>query len=152
MTENSIHDALVAWRAAERLWEATPTGAAGYGAATLQVVRTWLGYQEATLDPASGVFLLVVDDEHRYVAVSESVRAALGYAPSDLIGRTIFDLTASALQASAPAEWQQFLADGRLDGEYRLVTADHREVAVQYQARAHHPIPGFHLSRLWIEA
>ena len=45
-------------------------------------------------------------------------------------------------------DWQRFLIDGRQEGEYSMLDRDGREVRLRYQARAHHPIPGYHLSRL----
>jgi PAS domain S-box-containing protein len=143
----SIPDALVAWREAERRWESTTAADPGYGSAAIGVISAWLRYQELTdREPAS--FLLVADDDHRYVAVGGDVRSALGYAPEELLGLRIEDLAAPDLAAGTPAAWQQFLADGRQDGDFRLMTRDGREVSMRFQARAHHPIPGFHTSRL----
>jgi PAS domain-containing protein len=93
--------------------------------------------------------VLVVDEVHSFVAVGGGVKAALDYAPADLLGRRIEDIAAPDLAAAASSTFDRFLADGRQDGEYRLVARDGREVAMRYQARAHYPIPGFHTSRLW---
>jgi PAS domain S-box-containing protein len=146
----SIPNALDTWRAAERRWETTAPTDPGYRAASIEVISAWLRYQELT-DHEAGSFVLVADDDHRYVAVGEGVTAALGYEPSDLLGRRVDDLAAPDLASSTPAAWQRFLSDGRQDGEYRLLARDGREVSLHFQARAHHPIPGFHTSRLWAD-
>jgi PAS domain S-box-containing protein len=148
MPITSIPDALDAWREAERRWETTAPDDPGYGGAAIGVVSAWLRYQELTDRERSSV-ILVADDDHRYVAVGGDVQSALGYSADDLLGLQIEDIAAPDLAASTPAAWQQFLADGRQDGDFRLVARDGREVSMRFQARAHHPIPGFHTSRLW---
>jgi PAS domain S-box-containing protein len=143
----SVIKALNVWREAERRWEATDPADADYRASGIAVVSAWLRYQELVgEDPGS--FVLVADDEHRYVAVSDGVESALGYEASDLLGRQIEDIAAPDLVPGTPEAWQRFLSDGRQDGQFRLVACDGREVAMAFQARAHHPIPGFHVSRL----
>jgi len=144
----TIHEALAAWRAAERRWEALEHHDPAYRAAAIDVVAAWLTYHAPTELAGSGSFALVADDDHRYVAVSDGVREVLGYDPADLLGRRIEDITPPALAARTPGQWRQFLADGRQDGEFRLVSADGREVPLRFQARAHYPIAGYHLSQL----
>jgi len=67
---------------------------------------------------------MVADDEHRYVAMSEGVESLLGYKPTAILGRRIEDVAAPDLVPGTPAAWQQFLADGRQDGQFRLVASD----------------------------
>jgi len=150
MPTTQIPDALDAWRAAERRWEATDPVAPGYREAAIEVIAAWLRYQELT-EPDGGSFVLVADDDHRYVAVGGGVKAALGYEPAELLGRRIEDVAAPDLAADTPTAWQRFLTDGRQDGEYRLLARDGREVSMRFQARAHHPIAGYHSSRLTLD-
>jgi PAS domain S-box-containing protein len=145
----TIHEALEAWRAAERLWESMSADDPEYRRASIAVVAAWLAYHAPNEEAEPGSFVLVADDEQRYVAVSNGVTATLGYQPADLIGRRIEDIAPPDLAASTPADWQRFLAEGRQDGEFRLVAADGREVTLRFQARAHYPIAGYHRSRLW---
>jgi PAS domain S-box-containing protein len=145
-TSNS--EALAAWREAERRWEAAPLDSPGYRTAAIEVVSAWIRYHEL-INREPGSFVLVADDDHIYVAVGGGVEAVLGYEPEDLVGLRVEEISPPDLAAMTPAAWQRFLADGRQDGEYRLLARDGREVAVRFQARAHHPIPGFHTSRLW---
>jgi PAS domain S-box-containing protein len=148
LATSTISDALAAWREAERRWELTRLDDPGYRQAGIEVVAAWLRYHELTdREPAS--FVLVADDDHVYVAVGGGVRAALGYEPSELLGRRVDDISAPDLAADTPSAWERFLANGRAEGEYRLLARDGREVSMRFQARAHHPIPGFHTSRLW---
>jgi PAS domain-containing protein len=149
MSTPTVSEALDAWRAAERHWSATHPDDPTFRSASTDLVSAWLDYQLATgaFDPNCAV--LVADDEQRYVAVVGKIGPILGYAPADLIGRRVVEVTAPAIAASAPAQWQRFLADGRQEGGYRILDEDGREVAIRYVATANHPIPGYHLSRIW---
>ncbi len=57
--------------------------------------------------------------------------------------------TAPDLAETTPDQWRRFIADGRQDGEFRLRSRDGTQGALRFQARAHHPIHGYHTSRLW---
>ena len=149
LTAPEITEALSRWRAADRRWGATTLGDPQYQDAVTEVIAAWLGYQEAA-DERPGSVMLVVDNDLRYVAVSTGVRDALGYEPSELIGLRIADIAARDLVAGTPAEWQRFLEEGRQEGTFRLRARDGRDVSMRFEARAHHPIPGYHLSRLWV--
>lgn len=137
---------LDAWREAERLWERSAS-TEQVQAAALAVVKAWTDYQNAVPPPA-GEFMLVANDEGRYVAATDGVTGVLGYAPAELIGRRIVDITAQAIADATPQEWARFLAAGRQDGFYQLRHAGGGVVEVRYRARAHHPIPGYHVSVL----
>ena len=94
--------------------------------------------------------MLIADNTGRYVGASAGVRDVLGYEPSELMGVRIADIASADLVESTPAEWQRFLEDGRQEGAFRLRARDGRDVSMRFEARAHHPIPGYHLSRLWV--
>jgi PAS domain-containing protein len=119
--------------------------------AALEVVRAFVAYQDAALPADTREFLLIADDTQTYVGVTQGVTVVLGYRPEDVIGQRISDLAAHDIREATPAQWQAFLADGRQEGRFRLLTATGQPVPLLYQARAHHPIPGFHMSRLWPE-
>ena len=145
---SSINELLSAWRAAERRWERPASPEEVHGAA-LEVIRAWLAYQDAVLGRAATEFMLVADDDGAYVAATSGVEGCLGYRPDDLIGMHVADLAATELLDTAPTQWAAFLAHGRQDGWFRLRAIDGRNVSLRYQARAHHPVPGYHMSRLW---
>jgi PAS domain S-box-containing protein len=146
----SIPEVLAAWRAAERRWERhAPT--AEVRAAALEVIAAWAAYQDAALPPDSGEFILVADDDGTYVHATRGVTSALGYEPHELIGLRVVDLAAIELQERTPRRWADFLAEGRQEGRFQLRAKDGRPVSLLYQARAHHPVPGFHASRLWAD-
>ncbi len=148
MPSSVVAERLAEWRAAERAWEGMSPEAPGFRDASIAVLRAWLAYQAATEPAEPGTFALVADDDHAYVAVSAGVTAVLGYEPAELLGLHIEDIAAPDLAALTPEQWRAFLAAGRQDGEYRLLAKDGSTVAVRFQARAHYPIPRFHLSRL----
>lgn len=144
----SVTELLAAWRAAERRWERrAPEDEVRRSA--LEVVSAWAAYQNAALPGTGSEFLLVADGDGVYVQATAGVSDVLGYRPSEIVGMRVNDIAAPELRAASALEWGRFLADGRQDGQYRLVAKDGRHVALRYQARAHHPVPGFHVSRLW---
>jgi PAS domain S-box-containing protein len=145
----SIPELLAAWRAAERRWE-RPAPADEVRAAALEVIAAWVAYQDAAVAPEAE-FMLVADDNQTYVGATRGVTAILGYGADELIGRRVEDIAAPQLQAETPAQWAAFLAEGRQDGGFRLRAKDGQIVSLRYQARAHHPVPGFHMSRLWLD-
>jgi PAS domain S-box-containing protein len=145
---SSVAELLRAWREAERRWE-LPGSPEQVRAAALEVVTAWANYQNASLADDTDEFLFVADEAGAYVAATNGVRRVLGYEPNSLIGRRIADITAPAIFDQTPAHWERFLAEGRMEGTYLLRHALGTVVEVNYQARAHHPVPGFHVSRLW---
>ncbi|MDQ1555657.1 MAG: two-component system, sporulation sensor kinase [Actinomycetota bacterium] len=150
MQPKSIPELLAAWRAAERRWE-QPAPADEVRAAALEVIAAWVAYQDAAVAPEAGEFMLVADDNQTYVGATRGVTAILGYGADELIGRRVEDIAAPQLQAETPAQWAAFLAEGRQDGGFRLRAKDGQIISLRYQARAHHPVPGFHMSRLWLD-
>jgi PAS domain S-box-containing protein len=139
---------LAAWREAEREWERQGSPDAQREAA-LKVVAAYAAYQTAALPADTGEFVMVADDAHIYVAVTAGVTDVLGYAPDEVVGRRIEDIADPTLREPTQGLWTAFLVEGRQDGRFRLVAKDGSLVKLQYQARAHHPIAGFHISRLW---
>ena len=147
MSAPGLQDALAAWRHAERRWESIDPEDPGYRAAALEVVSAWLSYHEAS-ETERGTFVLIVDEEQRYIGVSRGVTNILGYKPEELVGRKIESVVAGGAGVDPAQDWLRFLTDGRQEGEYSMVGRDGRPVRLRYQARAHHPVPGYHLSRL----
>jgi PAS domain-containing protein len=145
---SSVPELLRAWREAERRWERAGSPEQ-VRAAALHVVEAWANYQNASLPDDTDEFMLVADDNGTYIAATNGVRRLLGFEPGSLIGRGFADVTAAAILDQAPAQWERFLAEGRQEGTYLLRDAANGVVEVRYQARAHHPVPGFHVSRLW---
>ena len=146
MNRPSIAARLGEWRASERRWERETPPAEETG---LAVVRAFVAYQDLALPEDS--FMLIADDKQTYVGVTRGVTRVLGYQPSELLGRRISDLAAPEIRDAAPGRWQAFLEDGRQDGVFRLLRVDGQVISLLYQARAHHPVGGFHTSRLWPE-
>ena len=148
MATAPLSELLFTWRAAARALDRAEPGAASH-AARLEVVHAWIAYQDAALPRDNGEFLLVADDERRYVGATSGVRDVLGYRPTEIVGLHIDELAAPDLVGSVGTQWTEFLADGSFKGEFALRSADGRFVALRYHSQANHPIPGFHVSRLW---
>ena len=88
------------------------------------------------------------DAQALILAANEAAKGLLG---TSLVGHywQEFVTPGSSEQVSAMLA---ILADGRQDGRFRLKAKDGQPVSLSYQARAHHPVPGFHMSRLWLDA
>ena len=144
----SLSELLTAWREAERRWErhGSPEDVR---TRALEVVAAWVAHQDAALPADTDEVMLVADDDQVYVGITRGVTRLLGYDQADLIGRRVQDVAAPDVRGTTSAQWAEFLADGRQEGRFGLVAKDGRFVDLRYQARAHHPVPGFHLSRLW---
>ena len=142
-----IAKALDAWRAAEREW--TVVDAADPGGAreaARRVIETWLAYQDlaGTFD---GDAVLVADRSGMFVAANDGAGVLLGRPVSDIVGRTVADITAPGSAGLREGMWQAFLDTGTMRGTY-CVLGPTDEVLVTYDARAHHPLPGYFSSRL----
>jgi PAS domain S-box-containing protein len=151
VTVTSIPDLLAAWRAAERRWE-RPAPADEVEAAALDVVRAYIAYQDAALRDDTTEFTLIADESQTYVGATRGATTVLGYPVDELVGRTIADLAAPDDREAAPDQWLEFLRAGRQEGTFSLIARNGEPVRLHYVARAHHPVPGFHMSRLWPEA
>ena len=149
MCPQTVAHALDGWRAAERRWVATHRDDPVFRTASIGLISAWLDYQVATGGFDPGCVVLVADDDQRYVAVVGDLRSLLGYEPEELLGRRVQELTAPALAGSTPSQWQRFVADGRQEGGYRMLDREGREVDIRFVATANHPIPEYHLSRIW---
>jgi PAS domain S-box-containing protein len=144
----SIPGLLTAWREAERRWE-RQSSPDDVRAAARMVVDAYAAYQSAALPTDSGEFVMVADDDRVFVAVTVGVTNVLGFAPDDLVGRRIDDIAAPEQPEMTSQLWASFVLQGRQDGRFRLRAKDGRLVWLRYQARSHHPIAGFNISRLW---
>ncbi len=149
MTMRDLTDLLAAWRFADRQWEMTASDDPTLRECAIAVVRAWLAYHLAAGDYPPEEIALVADDDRTFVAVSPGVVDALGYLPAELIGKRVEDLGRPEHRDSTGLRWRTFIQDGRQDGVFPLITKNGSEIELNYQARSHYPIAGFHLSRLW---
>jgi PAS domain-containing protein len=149
MSSHEVRALLDAWRAADRRWEAISRDDPGFPAAAIEVVRAWLAYHRATDGIKPGEIALITDEERVYVAVTPEVESALGYPPAAVLGKRVDDLAAPEVAESTAERWDSFVLEGRQDGFFPMLRSDGSVVTMGYQARAHYPIAGFHLSRLW---
>ncbi len=139
--------ALAAWREAERRWEsADPADVVAAREAATGVIEGWMTYQD--LSGSWGPDAVLVADAHGvFVAANAAASQLLGRSTADLLGRTVADITAPGQDGLVDGLWQDFLARGSMSGRYDLETPA-GGVTVTYDARAHHPIPGYFTSRL----
>ncbi len=139
--------ALHAWREAERRWEGTDrSDAAAARAAAIDVIDAWMAYQ-AISGSAGDDAILVADVDGALVAANEAAGALIDCPVTELVGRTVADITAVGDTDAVGAMWRGFLERGTMCGTYRLQRGL-TMVSVTFDARAHHPIPGYFTARL----
>ena len=144
-----IARALDAWRTAEREWAAIDPSAEEERAraAALEVIHASLAYQQlaGSFDAQA---VLVADRSGAFVAANDEAGSLLGLPVRDILGRTVADISAPGWSMLREGMWQEFLDSGTMRGAY-AVLRDGGELPVRYDARAHHPLPGYFTSRLW---
>ena len=96
------------------------------------------------LPVASGPPIYVIDDDLRIVDITASAAAALGWAPEDLVGRSIRELSLTE-PASIDANMANFLDVGESFGMARFVVPEAGEVLLHYAARRDVPVIGRHV-------
>jgi PAS domain S-box-containing protein len=79
--------------------------------------------------------MVLLDDDRRHVEVNGAYAQLLGYRPSDLIGRPVYELRADH-SAVSDAQWRAALRQKQFTGTIELLRADGAHVTVEY---AGHP-------------
>jgi two-component system cell cycle sensor histidine kinase/response regulator CckA len=91
--------------------------------------------------------VLISDDLGVYVDANPAACVLLGVPCSQIIGRTIEDFTEEGFKAEASRRWEQFIKDGTMRVEFRLLRPDGRVIDVESSATANF-LPGRHLGML----
>jgi len=104
---------------------------------------------QAVLDAVSKVScaILIVNNHGRYVTVNDEAVALTGYARSELLRMSVWDITPGARKAQGRALWREFIATGRMRGSYEIRRKDGEHVRAEYVALAN-VVPGLHVSAL----
>jgi len=79
--------------------------------------------------------MVLLDDDRRHVEVNGAYAQLLGYRPSDLIGRPVYELRADH-SAVSDEEWRAALRQKQFTGTIELLRADGGHVTVEF---AGHP-------------
>ena len=91
-------------------------------------------------------FILVADDDRRYVAVNQAAADAFGLRRSEMVGRRIDEFFASADGGTIPEVWNNFVAEGVMSGICEMNAAG-RQRRFEFRAKANFA-PGLHMSVL----
>lgn len=103
-------------------------------AVLLQTTASLLQIRSHSHPELDGKYIVFADEHRRYVDVTDGVCELLGYSRSEFLKMTIDDVTASVMRSKTAPLFQQYLADGRLQGEYVLLHRDGREIPIKYTA------------------
>ncbi len=101
-----------------------------------QLITPSLDNEHGHIHPElSGEYIAVVNRNRQYVAVSDSVCTLLGYSYAELMGKTIDEVTAPEIVENVPAEFDQYVNQGSLKGEFVLLHRNGRRVPIRYEAK-----------------
>ena len=89
--------------------------------------------------------VLFADDQGRCIDANPAACALTGYTREELLQLTVWDLTPPASRESLHSQWSEFLARGRLRGEYPVLRKD-GATAVWDVAAVANVLPGVHVS------
>jgi PAS domain-containing protein len=146
VVRSPLANLLEAWRDAERRWAETTPDSPGYDDATAAALKAFLRYEAASGRACDALFIM--DTTRVFRAVDLRLTALLGYRPEEIVGRRVSDLIART-SYGGNLLWSIFLRCGQLEGRSELLRANGSLLDIGFTARAHHPIPGFHSTRLW---
>jgi PAS domain S-box-containing protein len=90
--------------------------------------------------------ILLADDDGVYRDANPAATAILGYDREELLTMTVGDLSDTD-EETFRAMWNDFLHDGRMQGNYRLQTKQGKPIVVEFNAVTN-VLPGLHLSTL----
>ena len=76
-----------------------------------------------------------VDEQRRYLDVTNGVCELLGYSRAELLTMRIDDVTAPIMLSKTPPLFKQYLEDGLQKGEYILRHRNGQEIPINYVAR-----------------
>lgn len=104
---------------------------------------------QAVLEAVSMVScaILIANNHGRYVTVNDDAVALTGYARSQLLRMSVWDITPGARAAQGRALWREFIEKGRMRGVYEIRRKDGEHVRAEYVALAN-VVRGLHVSAL----
>ncbi len=80
----------------------------------------------------AGKFVVFVDADRRYVEVTDGVCELLGYSRSELLGKTIDEITAPEIREQVPRLFHRYRERGHLEGEFVLRRRDGTRLVIHY--------------------
>jgi PAS domain S-box-containing protein len=103
-------------------------------AGLLETTASLLQVRSHSHPELDGKYIAFADERRRYMDVSDGICELLGYSRSELLRMTIDDVTAPVMRSETAPLFQQYLSDGRLQGEYILLHRDGSEIPITYTA------------------
>ncbi|HXG25922.1 MAG TPA: PAS domain-containing protein [Candidatus Binatia bacterium] len=92
--------------------------------------------------------ILLADDQRRYVHATPAASRLSGRPLARLLTMRVEDVTRDSERDAVKEAWDRLLAEGSLEGPYRLARPDGSEVNVRFAIKANAPWPGSHASLL----
>jgi PAS domain S-box-containing protein len=83
-----------------------------------------------------GKYVAFVDEQRKYLDVTDGVCELLGYSRSELLAMRIDEVTAPEMRSNTRPLFEQYLQDGLQRGSYILLHRNGNEIPITYIARA----------------
>lgn len=83
-----------------------------------------------------GRYVAFVDEQRRYVDVTDGVCELLGYSRSELLNMRIDDVSAPTVRSETTPLFERYLANGMQQGSYMLLHRNGNQIPIAYIARA----------------
>jgi PAS domain S-box-containing protein len=83
----------------------------------------------------NGECVAFVNANRQYVAVTDGVCNLLRYSRAELIGKTIDEVAAPEMVDTVPAQFEKYVREGFLGGEFVLLRSDGRRMPIRYEAK-----------------
>lgn len=91
--------------------------------------------------------ILLVDDEGHYIEANPAACELIGVSRDEVLQLSIVDIAPAEFRHRVLPQWQRFLSEGKLNGEFELARPDGAQRIVEYNAVSNF-LPGQHLSVL----
>ena len=107
----------------------------GSPAALLATASALLHLRSHSHPEFDGKYVAFVVQHRCYLDVTDGVCELLGYSRHELLTMTIDDVTAPIMRSKTTQLFQEYLSDGRQQGEYVLRDRDGQDIPIGYLAR-----------------
>ena len=101
----------------------------------LERLASLLNMQPHSHEEFEGKYVAFVDQERRYIDVTDGVCELLNYSRNSLLKMRIDDVAAPAEAKNVAPLFDQYVATGGLDGEFLLQTSTGKIIPIRYHSR-----------------
>jgi PAS domain S-box-containing protein len=102
---------------------------------TLDHLRLMMAIRDHEHEELKGRYVVVVDHDRHYTFVTDPVCSLLGFDRAELIGRQIEEISHGKSEAEVEAQFEQFVSEGSMEGDFVLRHRSGKPIPIHYVAR-----------------